>query len=70
MVSNQLVMDLDGPEGTDYDLYVRKGAAPTKKDYDGRGYTSKPDESVVLPITGPGEYYIMVRSYQAQETSN
>lgn len=64
VVSNKLVMDLDGPEGTDYDLYVRKGAAPTKNDYDVRGYTSKPDESVILPITGPGEYYIMVRSYK------
>lgn len=64
VVSNQLVMDLDGPEGADYDMYVRKGAAPTKKDYDGRGYTSRPDESVVLPITGPGEYYIMVHSYR------
>lgn len=64
VLSNQLVVDLDGPEGADYDLYVKKGAAPTREDYDARGYTSRPDESVVLPITGPGEYYVMVRSYR------
>ncbi len=63
-VSNNLVIDLDGPDNADYDLYVRKGSAPTKQDYDQRGYTSKPDESLVLPITGPGEYYIMVHSYK------
>ncbi|HON34861.1 MAG TPA: S8 family serine peptidase [Methanothrix sp.] len=63
-VSNQLIMDLDGPEGADYDLYVKKGAAPTKEKYDARGYTSKASESVILPITGPGEYYIMVRSHR------
>ncbi|HPW73953.1 MAG: S8 family serine peptidase [Methanothrix sp.] len=63
-VSNQLIMDLDGPGGADYDLYVRKGAAPTKEKYDARGYTSKASESVILPITGPGEYYITVRSHR------
>jgi subtilisin family serine protease len=63
-VSNSLVVDLDGPDGVDFDLYVRKGSAPTTKDYDKKGYTSKADESVVLPITGPGEYYIMVHSYK------
>jgi hypothetical protein len=63
-VSNNLVLDLDGPDNADYDLYIRKGSAPTRKDYDKRGYTSKADESVVLPISGPGDYYIMVRSYR------
>jgi hypothetical protein len=63
-VSNSLVVDLDGPDGVDFDLYVRKGSAPTTKDYDKKGYTSKADESVVLPITGPGEYFIMVHSYK------
>jgi subtilisin family serine protease len=63
-VSNNLVLDLDGPDNADFDLYVRKGSAPTSKDYDKRGYTSKADESVVLPITGPGEYYIMIHSYK------
>ena len=63
-VSNNLVLDLDGPDGADFDLYVRKGSAPTRKAYDVRGYTPKADESVVLPISGPGEYYIMVRSHK------
>lgn len=63
-VSNNLVIDLDGPDNADYDLYVRKGAVPTRTDFDQRGYTSKADESVVIPVSGPGEYYIMVRSYR------
>ncbi|MBN1235289.1 MAG: S8 family serine peptidase [Methanotrichaceae archaeon] len=65
-VSNNLVLDLDGPDDADFDLYVRKGSAPTRKDYDKRGYTSEADESVVLLITGPGEYYIMIHSYKGK----
>jgi subtilisin family serine protease len=63
-VSNKLVVELDGPDGADYDLYLRKGSTPTQKDYDKVGYSSKADESVALPISGPGDYYIMIHSYQ------
>jgi len=53
---------LDGPNGADFDLYVKKGAMPTTSSYDARGYTNSADESV--SISNPsGTYYIMVNRY-------
>ncbi|MEM3567451.1 MAG: pre-peptidase C-terminal domain-containing protein [Thermoplasmata archaeon] len=53
---------LDGPNGADFDLYVKKGALPTTSSYDARGYTNSADEQV--SITNPaGTYYIMVNRY-------
>ena len=53
---------LDGPNGADFDLYVKKGAMPTTSSYDVRGYTNSADESV--SINNPsGTYYIMVNRY-------
>ncbi|MEM4292870.1 MAG: pre-peptidase C-terminal domain-containing protein, partial [Thermoplasmata archaeon] len=53
---------LDGPNGADFDLYVKKGALPTISSYDARGYTNSADEQV--SISNPaGTYYIMVNRY-------
>lgn len=60
---NTLTIELDGPEGVDFDVYVRKGAAPTLTDYVARGYTTSADEKIQVQPIEPGEYHIMVRSY-------
>ncbi|TFH04832.1 MAG: hypothetical protein E4H14_13910, partial [Candidatus Thorarchaeota archaeon] len=46
----------------DFDLYGRRGAAPTTSTYDWRGYTSGGEE-VTFNTPGAGIWYLMVRSY-------
>lgn len=61
---NKLLVSLDGPDGADFDVYVKFGSPATIKDFDIRGYTSKPDEKAVIYPTKKGDYYIMVNSYK------
>jgi len=63
-LGNTLNIELDGPQGVDFDIYVRKGAQPTTTEYDYRGYTSSADEKIMIQPVEPGEYYVMVRSYR------
>lgn len=63
-LGNKLSVTLQGPDGQDFDLYVKKGAVPTTEDYDAIGYSGSANEKVVISPAQPGDYYIMVRSYQ------
>lgn len=63
-VGTTLNIAIDGPQGVDFDIYVRKDEAPTINDYDYRGYTNSADEKIMIQPVEPGEYYIMVRSYR------
>ncbi|MGD9359116.1 MAG: S8 family serine peptidase [Desulfobacterales bacterium] len=63
-VGTTLNITLDGPQGVDFDIYVRKDEAPTINDYDYRGYTNSATEKIMIHPLEPGEYYVMVRSYQ------
>ncbi|PQP35705.1 hypothetical protein C6A37_01090 [Desulfobacteraceae bacterium SEEP-SAG9] len=60
----ELFVTLDGPEGADFDIYVKSGSPATLDDYDIRGYTGLPDENVVIYPTVEGDYYITVHSYR------
>jgi subtilisin family serine protease len=64
MVENPLTIELDGPTGVDFDLYVRKGVQPTINQYDYRGFTSSPDERISVQPVSPGEYFVMVHAYR------
>ena len=61
--TNTLKVMLDGPEGQDFDLYVRKGEEPNTIQYDDRGYTNTAKEKIEIPLH-IGEYYIMVHSFR------
>lgn len=63
-VGNPILIDLDGPSGVDFDLYVRRGMKPTLAEYDARAYTTSPDERLSVRPSEPGEYYVMVHSYR------
>jgi subtilisin family serine protease len=63
-VGNALNIELDGPQGADFDIYVKKGVAPTVTDYDYRGFTGSADEKIRIQPVEPGEYYVMIRSYR------
>ena len=62
-VGTTLGIVLDGPQGVDFDIYIRKDQAPTINEYDYRGYTGSADEKIMIHPVEPGEYFIMVRSY-------
>ncbi|UZQ54336.1 S8 family serine peptidase [Trichothermofontia sichuanensis B231] len=63
-VNPTLTIDLKGPAGADFDLFVRKGAKPTIREFDYRGYTRAADEQIKIEAIEPGDYYIMVRAYR------
>jgi subtilisin family serine protease len=63
-VEDKVLIELDGPTGVDFDLYVRKGAQPTINEYDYRGYTSSADERIHVQTDLPGEYFVLVRAYR------
>ena len=47
--------------GGDVDLFVRKGARPTKSTYDCRPYVDGSNE--ICTLNGPGEFYVSVHGY-------
>ena len=63
-IGDDLGVTLNGPDGQDFDLYVKYGSPPTTEDYDAIGYSAAADEKVLIPSVTPGEYYILVRSYR------
>jgi subtilisin family serine protease len=63
-LGSALNISLDGPQGVDFDIYVRKDAQPTTMEYDDRGYTNSADEKIRIEPASPGDYYVMVRSYR------
>jgi predicted Zn-dependent protease len=71
-VQNKVLVKLDGPEGQDFDLYVRY-AQPVGKEsgqYDFVSYGVTADEVVTITDPNPGIYYILVQSYQGAGTYN
>jgi ribosome-binding protein aMBF1 (putative translation factor) len=51
-----------GPDGSDFDLYIKWNSPPTTSSYDARGYSGWAQE-IAGPATGSGTLYFMVRSY-------
>ncbi|QQS28749.1 MAG: S8 family serine peptidase [Sphingobacteriales bacterium] len=60
--NKKLTFTLKGEDGTNIDLYVKKGARPKWNDFDGRGIKEGADEKVEIANPQPGTYYILVRS--------
>lgn len=56
---------LRGPQGQDFDLYVRVGQPPTRAVFDARGFTASPTEEVRLNVPG-GEVFIMVDAWRGR----
>lgn len=62
-VPQTLAIVLDGPDDTDFDLYVRKGAAPTEDEWDWRAFSVSSDERILVPADPSETYFVMVRSF-------
>jgi peptidoglycan hydrolase-like protein with peptidoglycan-binding domain len=65
-VQNKLLIRLSGPAGADFDLYLRRGAAPGTADgqYDAVSYGTTADELVTVADPQPGTYHLLVHSYR------
>jgi hypothetical protein len=59
----RLTVSLRGPDGQDFDLYLRAGSPPTRRVFDARGFSALPNEEVALDITG-GTVFILVDSWR------
>ena len=64
-----LFVALDGPDGADFDIYVKFGSPATIKDYDIRGYTGMLMKSRRLSYE-KGDYYITVYSYKGSGSTS
>lgn len=62
-ISEKVRVALTGPEGEDFDLYIRRGAPPTSEVYDQHGFSNSANEKVTIEKPEPGDYYVLVRSY-------
>lgn len=63
-LGGKLAVTLEGPQGGDFDLYVKHGSPPTVEDYDLVGYAMSANEKVVIDSPASGDCYLMVRSYR------
>ncbi len=63
-LGSNLGVTLNGPNGEDFDLYVKHGSPPTTEDFDAVGFSNSANEKVAIEGAQPGDYYIMVRSYR------
>ena len=58
-----MTVTLHGPDGRDFDLYVRAGLPPSRTAFDARSFTASANEEVRLQVSG-GEVFILVDSWQ------
>lgn len=60
---SNLTIKLQGPSGTDFDLYVKASSLPSTTKYDYRSVSSTSTETIKITNAG-GTYYILVYSYR------
>ena len=65
-IGSKLVVQMEGSDKTDFDLYLKKDEIPTKQSYDARAISETANEKVVFEKLTAGDYYIMVTSFQGK----
>lgn len=58
-----LAIVLDGPEGADFDLYVRRNAPATRQEWDFRAFSASADERLIIPAEAGVRYFVLVDSF-------
>jgi hypothetical protein len=56
-------LSLTGPDGADFDLYVRINQQPSTSTYDYSATGSSPDETITVNSPSAGVWYVMVFAY-------
>ncbi|MCX8173017.1 MAG: M14 family zinc carboxypeptidase [Thermoplasmata archaeon] len=59
----QLKIEMSGPSGTDFDIYVKFGTTASRTNYDYKSTSSSSTESVGITDPSNGTWYIYVYSY-------
>jgi len=59
----QLKIEMNGPAGTDFDVYVKFGTMATRTSYDYKGTSSSSSETITISNPNQGTWYIYVYSY-------
>ena len=62
--NRKLTIDLRGPAGQDFDLYIKYNEEASTAKWDYKRVTTKADESITIDPTSPGAYYILVYAYR------
>ncbi len=66
-----LSVELDSAASTGaVELYLRRGAVPTRSDYDFRFETLQADQEVVVPLTQPGMYFVLAYGNSGQAATS
>jgi len=66
-VGKKLTIEMESKtEETDFDLYLKKNAMPSKNDYDKRSITETSNEMLELENLEAGEYYLLVNSFRGE----
>ncbi len=66
-VGKKLTIQMESnTDETDFDLYLKKGAIPSKSDYDQRSITETSNEKLELENLDAGEYFILVNSFRGE----
>ena len=62
-VGDTLNIELDGQDGVDFDLYVKKDAHPAPDNFDYQSSTYLADEQIKIKPFEKGRYFVMVKAY-------
>jgi len=65
-LGKRLIIELEGAEDADFDLYLKRNAVPTADNYDYMCASENYYERIMIEDIEPGNYYIMVYSYSGQ----
>ncbi|NYT10534.1 MAG: hypothetical protein GKC09_11495 [Methanosarcinales archaeon] len=62
--NRKLTIDLRGPAGQDFDLYIKYNDEASTIQWDYKRVTAKADEIITISPTSAGSYYILVYAYR------
>ncbi len=66
----EAIVMLDGPDGADFDLYIKRASPPTTTDFELRAWTNSADETLRVNTIITELYYVMVRSHSGSGQFN
>ncbi len=64
--NQKLVIQLDGPDEADFDIYVKYGAPASRWDYDFKRITRYADEELSISSTQAGSYFILLHAFSGK----
>lgn len=63
-VGEDMMISLEGPNKSDFDVYLKKDSMASLEESDLEGLSLSSNEKILVKKIVPGEYYIMIHSYK------